>query len=338
MKNNQVYINPADPEGSMRQLQRFYRLDDKTLRMVRRVVEHYPKPIILYVDEANAPLMANSFLDDLFTFNTETGELVLFSSDPQTFIDATIEMWMYISGFETLMGSDGLWQTEFAIGAWKPVRDNIKGALGIPNQRDIQAIVGLPPDPDEAPLEDPDPFKTLVSTMNLIAFMQMIRLAGRGEVRVQFPPETHPSVIEAYFDAKYAIQRVGKGLTVRDAETFNTRLAAEVRRIEEKYKPDQLPLPAGWDDGDDRAFPSDDNRTDDGSEEAIALSPESEDEPSIGKLLTDWTRKDDAEIEEEFDREFEQWLEPNSTELFDPTIEALKGSPFEAFIETLFDD
>src|SRR5688500_10373212 len=110
MKNNQVYLDPHNPEQSMQQLNRFYRLNETTLRMMRRVIERYPKPVILYVDEANAPLFAQSPLDDQFTFNTQTGELVLFSPDPMTFIDAIIEMWMYVSGFETMMGAEDYWK------------------------------------------------------------------------------------------------------------------------------------------------------------------------------------------------------------------------------------
>ncbi|NJL93139.1 MAG: hypothetical protein HC915_05140 [Anaerolineae bacterium] len=55
MKNNQVYLDPHDVERSMQQLARFYHLDQPTLDMLRRVVQRYPRPVIVYVDEANAP-------------------------------------------------------------------------------------------------------------------------------------------------------------------------------------------------------------------------------------------------------------------------------------------
>lgn len=322
MKNNQVYLDPKNIAHSMKQLMRFYRLDYKTMDMLRRIVEKYPKPVILYVDEANAPLMAHSPLDDPFTFNTETGELVLFSAKPEVFVDALIEMWMYISGFETLLGDDDHWKIEFAIGAWKPVKNTIKRRLGIPVMEDISLVVGLPPDPDEAPPEDPYPFRSLTATFNRVAFEQMIRLAGRAEVQVHFPPGTHPQVIEVYQVMRKAMYHVAANLGIDDAQTFNQRLHVALTELEKRYHPKDLPEPPiSWlsqtsrdaASGEENPSRSEDNE----ASTAILLGPPEDDEESpFGRLPTKGSDPDDM----------------TAVDL------RLRNGPFARFIDTLFED
>jgi hypothetical protein len=322
MKNNQVYLDPLNIDASIRQLERFYRLDANTLGMLRRVLEHYPKSVILYVDEANAPLMAGSALDDLFTFNTETGELVLFSSDPMTFVDAMIEMHMFVAGFDTLMGADDHWQVEFAIGAWKPIKNTIKRRLRIPLQQSIRGVVGLPPEPGEAPLEDPYPFKSLVSTLNLFSFVQMIRLAAREEIRVHFPNGTDPRVMEVYFSVKRAMHSVASGLDIQDSEAFNERLRSKIQELDERYQPSKLPLPEGWESfmtDQDAASGAAEGEEDPENSVNLLLGPE-KDESRFGRLFSDRTEgrsDDDVEILREL---------------------RLANGPFGRFIDSLFDD
>lgn len=337
MKNNQVYLDPQNLEGSLRQLQRFYRLDDNTLDMLRRVIENYPRPVIVYVDEANAPMMAASPLDDLFTFNMQTGELILFSADPKTFIDAIIEMHMFIAGFETHMGANDQWHVEFAIGAWKPVKNIIKKRLKIPNDQVILGIVGLPPEPDEMILEDPYPFKTLVSSLNIVSFIQMVRLAAREEIRVHFPPESDPRVVEVYHIMRQAMQKVGADLDITDVETFNERLNAQIKLIETQYQPNQLPMPEGWqrffkdnDAASGSESPSDD---DENGVVGLMLGPENDDEPSFGQL-TDFEKQNP-----DYDPDFIDYEEDIFAILEDALRETrLATGPFGRFINTLFED
>ncbi|NJL93140.1 MAG: hypothetical protein HC915_05145 [Anaerolineae bacterium] len=195
------------------------------------------------------PLHTQSILDDHFTFNTQTGELVLFSADPLTFVDALIEMWMYVRGFETLMGADDYWQVEFAIGAWKPVKDRIKRVLNVPVNNEVVGVVGLPPDPHDAPLEDPYPFRTMVSNMDLVSFTQMVRLAGRRNVRVNFPQGTDPRVIDVYRVAREAMDRVATGILIDQHTEFNRRLHVEIENLKARYRPDALPVPLHWQGG-----------------------------------------------------------------------------------------
>lgn len=246
MKNNLVLIDPQQVEISLKQLERIYRLDRTILEQLKPIIERYPQAVRLYVDEARAQFMVTTPLDDLFTFDTETDELVLYSSDGETFINGLVEMWMYLVGFQTLMDDPEYWKIEFTIAAWKPIRDQIKESLSIPVKRQYLGTFGLPPEPDEAPLEDPYPFRTLVSTFNQVAFIQMIRLAGRSDIRVHFPSGTHPRVIEAYYTMRIAIKSVAQGLGLRDVLEFNQRLIEKLAHLEQRYQPETLPHPTGW--------------------------------------------------------------------------------------------
>lgn len=327
MKNNQVYLNPADVDYSIRQLKRFYRLDDGTLDALRPVIASYPKPVIMYVDEANAPLFANSLLDDLFTFNTQTGELVLFSADPMTFIDAFIEMWMYVSGFETLMGHNEYWRVEFTIGAWKPVKNHIKRQFGIPVREGISGIVGLPPEPEDMILDDPYPFRTLVSKYTIFSFTQMIRLAGREEVQVHFPDGTDPRVIEVYHEMRRAMHEVARGLSIHDTDEFNRRLHARLDEINLRYEPNTLPVPEEWQGNSDHhdaasgeiGGKSDEPRNDTERPVGLMLGPTSEEETPLGRILKRLEERNRERALYEIDRKlaegpFGQFIEE---ELFD---------------------
>jgi hypothetical protein len=324
MKNNQVYLDPDNVETSMRQLERFYRLDQKTLQLLRRIVQRYPRGVIVYVDEASAQSMFLSPLDDLFTFNAETGELVLFSADSHTFINALIEMWMYTVGFETMLDSDDHWKVEFAIGAWKPIRDQLKRQLDIPVHSDRLIEVGHPPDPEDALPEDPYPFKTLVSTFNIIAFTQMIRYAGREDVKVHFPPGTDPQVIDTYYTMRSAMKSVAAMLTIDDVDEFNQRLVFRLHQLEEQFRPASLPMPKGWEFlEDDREAASDSSSDESSNPSNILIGPDNSDESPFGQLPppTTWgkNRKKNPTSQREVDQKLEQ-------------------GPFGRFIDNLFDD
>lgn len=328
MKNNQVYLDPTDVESSLRQIKRFYRLDHATLEALRPVISSYPKPVIMYVDEANAPLFANSLLDDLFTFNTQTGELVLFSSDPMTFIDAFVEMWMYVSGFETLMGDEQYWRVEFAIGAWKPVKNGVKKQFSLPARSGTLGVVGLPPEADELILDDPYPFLTLVSKFTLFSFIQMVRLAGREEVRVHFPEGTDPRVIEVYHTMRRFMHEVGDDLSINDVDEFNRRLHAKLDEIERIYDPAKLPVPEEWQGNSDSRdaasgeigkSSSDDNKQDsDNQQVGLLLGPTDEESP-LGRLLKRLEERNREKSMSDIDRK-------------------LADGPFGEFIEELFKD
>ena len=88
MRPQRVYLDPDDLDGALLQLAAAYALDDETLDMVRRILALLPRPIVLYVDETSSLYYSDTPLIDRFTFNMQTDELVLFSQDMMTMVDA----------------------------------------------------------------------------------------------------------------------------------------------------------------------------------------------------------------------------------------------------------
>ncbi len=245
MSSSHVRLDPQDVEGSLRQLAQVFRLDAATLALVERVIPLCARTFDMYLDDVQASYLGDLALADRFTFDIETDELVLFSPDANTLIDALIEMAMYLAGFLTMIGGDDIWVLEFTIGAWKPVKNRIKRGLGIPVRDRPSGVVGLPPPPERAPDDDPYPFRTLVSRYTLTSFQLMVRLAARDEITVYFPPETHPKVLAAYVYMRRAMQDVAKGVGIEDHAVFNSRLLHEIQRLENLFHPGQL-SPEGW--------------------------------------------------------------------------------------------
>ena len=242
-KDRQVILDPHDLVETAQQLASAYELDDDTLETLQRIVTLYPRAVPMYVDEAAALLYEDLPLADKFTFDIESDALVLFARDNQTLIDATVEMAMYLTGFTTKMGHDEPWITEFAAGAWKPVRKRIKRELGLKVIDRPQGVVGLPPIGERSPTDDPYPFRTLVTHYDQVSFRQMIVLAARDDLAVYFPPETHPKVRATYLHSRRAIQDVARGVGLRDYRVFNRRLSEALRRIENIFTPSELDLP-----------------------------------------------------------------------------------------------
>jgi hypothetical protein len=243
MTHRPVILDPYEIDDSIRQLAEQYQLPDELLAYLRRVLALYPRPAYIILDDANALLYEELSLADKFTFNIETDELVLFSSTPETFVDASIEMAMYLTGFATLLGSEEEWVVEFTVGAWKPVKNRIKRQLGIPIHVQPRGIVGLPPAGDRAPDNDPYPFRTLVSHYDLGSFQQMVVLAGREDIAVYFPPETHAKVLAVYVYMRRAMQEIAQGLGITDYELFNTRLLQTIQRLQVLFNPESLAAP-----------------------------------------------------------------------------------------------
>lgn len=244
MKHNRIVLDPDAVDDVLQQLAVAYDLDSGTLEYLGRIVALYPRPATMYVDESSALFYSQTPLVDRFTFNLQADELVLFASDPLTFIDATIEMAMYLAGFATMLGVDEQWKIEFTIGAWKPVKSRIKRELGIPVIDEPLWIVGLPPEGEGH--EEPHPFLTLVSRLDIASFTQMVRLAARDDVEVNFPPGADPRVIEVYVRVKTAIEQVADGLSLADWREFNRRLLLTVQELEAVYQPSNLPVPHWW--------------------------------------------------------------------------------------------
>lgn len=243
MRLNNLVLDPAEIDESVRQLTEAFDLLPEDMTVLRQVVALFPHDVSMYVDDLNAPAFENSPLIDRFTFDMETDELILLSRDRDTLIDALIEMAMYVTGFTTMMGNDEIWVIEFTIGSWKPVKKTIKRQIGIPVQDRPRGVVGLPPPPDKAPADDSYPFRTLVSQYNLASFYQMVVLAARDDIAVYFPPETHSKVLAVYVYMRRAMQEVARGIVLSDYQTFNARLIQEIQRLQQLFDPASLTLP-----------------------------------------------------------------------------------------------
>src|SRR5690554_3156889 len=180
-------LDPQYPEYSVQQLDEMCSLSPQTLLGLQRIIALYPRLTYLTIDE-QAPDRPEG-LGDPFTFDTEHDELVLFSRDEAACVDGLVEMAMYLSGFATLLGEEEDWVVEFAIGAWRGVRNNLKREFDLPFSDDVVGMVGEPPAPDadaNAPAE-PNPFHALVSSFGTSSFYTMILLAGHQEIAVYFP-------------------------------------------------------------------------------------------------------------------------------------------------------
>jgi hypothetical protein len=168
-------------------------------------------------------------------------------------------------------------------------------------------VVGLPPSAKDAQLEDPHPFRTLVAQLDLGSFTQMVRLAARDDVEVDFPTGTDPLVIQVYIRMKTAMEQVAEGLVLEDWREFNQRLLTMIEQLEQEYMPARLPIPVWWKHVDDLAE----------DEELIAMS------------------QHDPEVSRPAGPSVDQNSLPANLE---PIADPSPWNPFEAYIETLFDD
>ena len=107
-------------------------------------------------------------------------------------------------------------------------------------------VVGLPPSPEDAILDDTHPFRTLVAHLDKASFSQMVHLAARDDVEVNFPNGTDPRVIQVYIRMKTAMYQVADGVSLPDWRQFNRRLVQTIQDLEEEYNPEELPLPTWW--------------------------------------------------------------------------------------------
>lgn len=242
----EVILDPDALSQTLRRLAQQYELAPNELMTLMRIVELFPRKTRMYFDISQADIYTDVPFVDKFTFDIETDDLILLSTDFDTLVDALIEMAMYLSGFATKIGNQDTWVIDFAIGAWKPVKHHIKRELDILTSDQPRGVVGLRPQPDEEPEGDPYPFRTLVSHLDQMSFEQMIMLAARNDVvTVYFPPGTHPKVRAVYTHARRAIEGVGQHITLHDHRIFNLKLNNALRRIDQLFEPKKL-APPNW--------------------------------------------------------------------------------------------
>lgn len=196
----------------------------------------HDRSFVLNMDQVG--LVQMTPLQDPFTFDMDTDELILYTDDPATLVDAIIEMAMYLRGFNTLIGVEDDWKTQLAIGAWRYVRDNLKGQLYLMPPSEKQWSASLEPE--------------TVEHFNLISFATVIFLAGCPNLDVVFPDGTSPLVEAAYHRLVRMLQTVAYNVGINDFRTFNRRLGRAVSWIEETLMPkDASPFDDLFEDSED---------------------------------------------------------------------------------------
>ena len=239
MPQNRIILDPRNVNITLRLLSALIDFDDETQEHVRRVIELFPRSAVLCLDATNEELFTDLPLWDRFTFDIETDELILFSRDTDTLLDALIEMAMYLSGFSTLLGNDDTWVTEFTIGAWKPIKKRIKLRLNIPIEDHPRYVISLPSTTTQQVDLDPE-LHELVSHFDRVTFDQIIVLAGRDDLAIRFPPKTHPKVLALYLHTRRAIHEVAQGIELSDYPLFNARLLEKIQTLEKLFAPTRL--------------------------------------------------------------------------------------------------
>jgi hypothetical protein len=118
----------------------------------------------------------------------------------------------------------------------------------------------------------------------------------------------------------------GDGLDIQDAEEFNHRLKSQLDSLERRFRPGQLPLPAGWQFlGEDKEADSSPPPNEDNADGQVLLGPP-DDESPFGDLPT----SDNAWLDDLF--------APPEEDDDDEVDRRIAKGPFGKFIDTLFED
>jgi len=238
MSKSSYYVDQSDPT-SIQEL-----IDTVDVRgtyyedAILGALSLHARPFILYIDFVHRP--QSSPLDDAFTFNIETDELVIFTDEPESLIDAILEMAMFMRGFNTLLGVEDEWKVQVAIGAWRHVRERLKAQLQVIPPSGNRWSVNLELD--------------TVANFNIISFTTVVYLASLPQVEVVFPEGTSALVVSAYERLSRIMQAVALDVDLTDHVKFNRRLNRAVAWIEESILPqndgpfDDLFGPGGFSD------------------------------------------------------------------------------------------
>ena len=241
---HRIYLNSDNPDATIRELGLFFELSPDVLLVLRRILELYRRPAWLYVRDLDPEFLVEALFIDRFGFDIDNDALVLYDTDPLTFIDGLVEMAMYLAGFITLIGleKEKEWMIELAAGAWKPIKKRIKQQLGLPTTGETHWVIETPP--METPsIAEQEALQALFSQLNALSFAQMVHWAARDDVEVRFPANADPSVIEVYVRMKVAIAQVAESIELEDWREFNQRLLTMVNDLEAEYRPAELPKP-----------------------------------------------------------------------------------------------
>jgi hypothetical protein len=189
----------------------------------RKAISLQGRPFAVYIDYLNSAPREATPVQDPFTFDMETDELIVFSDDPAIMVDALIEMALYMQGFSTLIGVEEDWKIALAIGGWKYLRASLRQTLGLPSATEKTWVFMLSPE--------------ATRDFNADSFSQVVMLAGCPNVEVLFPPDAHERLVEVYPQLSRVIQVIAEGISMDDHAEFNARLRRAVTLVEERLSP-----------------------------------------------------------------------------------------------------
>jgi len=215
------YVDKADPQSVNNFLDIVGAGETYYENAIRTALRLHERPFLVYFDHVHRPQV--SPLQDAFTFNMETDELVMFTDSPAQVIDALLEMAMFVRGFNTLMGVEQEWKIQVAIGAWRRVRESLKARMSIQ------------PAPEKVWSADLE--LETVERYNAISFGAMVFLAGRPDVELIFPEGASALVIGAYQRLMRIIEAIALNVGLDDHQLFNRRLNRALQWIEETIMP-----------------------------------------------------------------------------------------------------
>lgn len=236
VKNN-FYVDKTDTGSIELLIDAFNVRDTEYERPIRQALNLHDRSFIIFVDHLNHPNEISP-IEDPFTFNLETGELVVFTEDPEVLLDAILEMAMFLRGFNTLLGEGKDWHVQLAIGAWKRVRQTLEEEL-----LDIHQGVEWQVTLNEETVQCFDP----------TTFTSIVYLASAPNVSIDFPAGTSAQLIIAYQRLRRIMEGIAFEIGLNDYRTFNRRLDRAIKWVEQDIAPgldfspfDDLLTPEGW--------------------------------------------------------------------------------------------
>ncbi len=220
MARTNVHVDSTDPDSVERLIDAFEVRSTDYEDAIRMAASLHDRPFVLYIDHVSQTQL--SPLDDAFTFDLSTGELILFSDDAGSLVDALLDMAMFQHGFNTFMGANDEWKTQFAIGTWHYVRRALKAKLDIGGEATWR--VGVRPE--------------IVERFDLAAFSSVLYLAGHPDVELTFPPGANALVVTTYQRLARMMETVAFDISLENHEAFNRRLDRTMAWIEASILPD----------------------------------------------------------------------------------------------------
>jgi hypothetical protein len=195
-------------------------------QQIRRALALHTQPFTICYKPAGFGAEAHPYmLNDTFSFDLDSNQLVLLDSAPETLLNAVIEMAMYQRGFETLLrvDTDADWGVQIAIGAWWHVRQHLKNDQpnGLLPRAQLELEIG----------EDS------VAYYDYTSFVGMVYLASTPHLGVIFPEGSNAEAHNVYHRLCLLVRVIAFEIGLEDAQKFNARLRRVIDYISRELAP-----------------------------------------------------------------------------------------------------